>query len=352
MLYTLTVNASAGWVDTGITVPAGVELSVAVGRFVTVGGTLGTDTGWPVGSYTDSGGIYTGFTHIAYPEGSYGDSDLTHAEDPSSVQTADARGALHGPKCASNLPPFCLAMAFSSSNPGFGYGSALRPNRAKTFSTVEVGAGGKLWMCVNDYYNCFANAGFFDVTVAWPETGETIWCGTLVPSDSAWVDTGLALSGDSCRIVSNGLCKCQGEGWVHPEGAYGNLNESNPAYHPSTVLGWADVAYGTRRVSALEPFEVVAKVAGSAPGWGTTALNCDRDVAYTSPVLGAGNLYLAQNTVQENLAQNYGWHSVVVVAETDTTPVSSSASAFQIAGNYDTHRMSPAKVHVFGIKGI
>lgn len=145
---TVTVAAnSAVWLDTGVTVQAGECLHVtAVGSTIRFG---------------------VNGDQCAYPEGFYGG-----VGDPCAVTVYDPAAVLAGrggdppdPYVTLEQPPYCLLAKIAAAQPtGTHLSGTLRPNRDTIYSAATVGAGGRVWLILND--NIFVdNSGVWTVTL-------------------------------------------------------------------------------------------------------------------------------------------------------------------------------------------
>jgi hypothetical protein len=145
---TVTVAANSGvWLDTGVTALAGECLRItAIGSTVRFG--VNAD-------------------QCAYPEGFYsgvGDPCAVNVYDPSAV-LATGGGDPPDAYIAVDQPPYCLLAKITATVPiGTHLTGTLRPNRDTLFSAASVGAGGRVWLILND--NIFAdNSGAWTVTL-------------------------------------------------------------------------------------------------------------------------------------------------------------------------------------------
>ncbi len=145
---TVTVNAGQGaWLDTGLTALAGECLRIT---------TLATTVKFGVNA-----------DQCAYPEGYYLAANspcAVGAYDPGAVLTTHG-GDPPDPYIALDQPPYCLLAQIAAVQPGGTHLSGtLRPNRDTVFPAAIVGAGGRVWLMMND--NIFAdNGGFWTVTL-------------------------------------------------------------------------------------------------------------------------------------------------------------------------------------------
>jgi hypothetical protein len=103
----------------------------------------------------------------AYPEGYY-----SAASNPCAVVTYDPTAVLttHGGDppdayIALDQPPYCLLAQIAAAQPsGTHLSGTLRPNQGTIFPATTVGAGGRVWLIVND--NIFVdNSGSWTVTL-------------------------------------------------------------------------------------------------------------------------------------------------------------------------------------------
>ena len=145
---TVAVAANSGtWLDTGLMVNAGECLQITA---------LGTTVKFGVSA-----------DQCAYPEGYY-----SAAGSPCAVLTYDPTAVLaaHGGDppdayVAVDQPSYCLLAQIAATQPsGTHLTGTLRPNRGTVFPAATVGAGGRVWLILND--NLFAdNSGFWTVTL-------------------------------------------------------------------------------------------------------------------------------------------------------------------------------------------
>lgn len=351
MVHRIAVNASDGWVDTGVVIPPSVPLHIVASRMVVTGGSYGTDAPMAYDlEHHDSGGIYPDGNRLAYPEGSYGNNSRTMAESPGSVMTVDPRGALKGPLMSSNVVPFALVAAMSPTNPGWSYPNGIRVNRR--LYVPDTFLGGRLWLCMNDYQNCIlgSNSGFFEVLVGWPEAGEQMWSGSIPWNSESWHSSGLDATGRSVYVYATGLGRWSDSYWLHPEGQYSQAWESNPTYSPLTTGTWFGGIIGPPRSSNLRAYEL-CMVASASPGWGIQCLNCDREASYTSNAVGSGTIHFGMNVQQGHTSALSGSTQVIVYTRPESGGGGGgSATSVTIHGTYDVN-LHDGRQHSVGSKG-
>lgn len=147
---TVTVNTSSGaWLDTGLAVLAGECLQITA---------LGTTVKFGVNA-----------NQCAYPEGWYsgaGDPCNAPSYDPKAVSGAYI-GDGTTPYMTLEQPPYCLVAKIAGVQPtGTHLTGTLRPNRSAIFPAAMVGAGGEVWLIINDGLGAFGdNSGSWTVTL-------------------------------------------------------------------------------------------------------------------------------------------------------------------------------------------
>ena len=169
---TVTVDAAHGaWLDTGLTVLAGECLRITA---------LGTTVKFGVNA-----------DQCAYPEGYYGAAGSPCAVgvyDPSAVLLTHG-GDPPAPYVALDQPPYCLLAQIAMAQPtGTHLSGTLRPNRDTVFPAETVGAGGRVWLMIND--NLFMdNSGSWTVTLQRLASSVDLLLGTgavISASAPAW----------------------------------------------------------------------------------------------------------------------------------------------------------------------
>ena len=171
---TVTVSANSGvWLDTGLTAGPGECLQITA---------LGTPVKFGVNA-----------NQCAYPEGWYsavGDPCNAPSYDPMAVAVAYI-GDGTTPYVTLEQPPYCLVAKIAAFAPtGTHLIGTLRPNRSAIFPTATVGAGGKVWLIINDGLGAFAdNVGSWTVTLQRLTTSIDPFLGTgavLSTPGAAW----------------------------------------------------------------------------------------------------------------------------------------------------------------------
>lgn len=323
MVSSLTVGANAGWVDTGIDVPAGAELHVVAARVVVFGS--GGSTVWGVAADIpgDPGGIYLGGGNMtAYPEGTYADNSIGRSSDPGSCSTSAMGGATY--RLAADSRPFCLAMKVSSTAPGWNSFGTLPVERRRV---VASSPAGRLWLCFNEYQNGRVNSGFYAVAVAVSEPGKSVHSGLLAPG--LW-SSGIPMSGPTTfRFKAVGLWRTADQLWWFPEGGYGSNCNTDPAYSPGDCL----TSYSGQNYPALDqrPFCFVAKP--NAIEWGATGtIAIERGKEFS--IDASGTLNLAWNASAAASPPSVGgWLGWVAETETILPPPAVYAAGFRVVGN-------------------